>query len=124
MTDPTERLLYRVAVHFNAPSFCALGNGAERAAEVIALALPRSRRVDNPNEAAFIFRGKDTQTALPSGRPALFALDFTPAQWDELQRGAPMTFTNGHRIGIAVCRRMLPRQHFYVKIPLRPGRIR
>lgn len=103
VTEPWERLLYRVAVYFNPERICCLGQDAERARQVLRLALPTAKFVTDNPDFTFCSSG-----ATECDSPVLFAKD-TPIDESKFT----LTFTNGH-LTVAMCRRGTPPQHYFV----------
>lgn len=107
VTEPTEQVLYRVAVYFRPEQACCLGAEAKRAAEVVSLALPNCSHV-TPDRAQFVVltSGAEVPAQLPETTMAL-SLDHLP----HLHTRPGMLF-HSRRWAVLVSRKGLPTQSF------------
>ncbi len=107
VTNPTERVLYRVAVYFRPEQACCLGRDAERAARVLSLALPKCSHVA-AEEAQFVVLtpGAEVPEQLPEAVMAL-TLEHLP----QLRQRPGMLF-HSRRWVVLVARKGLPSQAF------------
>lgn len=102
---PWERLLYRVAVHFNPQRIHCLGEDAERAREVLRLALPSAEFTSSQPD--FTYCG-NLDGEIPTNAPVLFArTKILPDPHYNL------SFSDGHTT-IALRRSGTPPQHYFV----------
>lgn len=105
--QPWEKLLYRVAVHFNPARICCLGEEAARARQVLSLALPSAEFCAYTDKPDFTFCSK-TDSPVPCEAPVLF----THLQPHDEEKYT-LTFTDGHT-AISLRRKGIPRQRYIV----------
>lgn len=114
MAHRHARLLYRLTVFFHPAAVWVGGEYAEIGRMIVAMAHPSVQFTRNAEDADMVVYAKpENGVNLRRGAEATIAFLAESAQWEAFRKASPsgMTFANG-RVGVAVCRRGLPRQDY------------